>query len=170
MAVMPALAASSPRRSLAARVAARIHSPADVALVARMLGWAAVLPIVKHAVSIRTLVPLMRRSARGPGAVARDAAREDQIVTLARWTCRLTRWSSGGNCLERGLITYRFLGAANAQPSLVVGIGRGERGEIRGHAWVLVDGKPAGESLASVSEFETVLTFGPDGEPLRTSH
>jgi hypothetical protein len=135
-----------------------------------MLGWAAVLPIVKHAVSIRTLVPLMRRSASGPSGVARDAAREDQIVTLARWTCRLTRWSSGGNCLERGLITYRFLGAANAQPSLVVGIGRGERGEIRGHAWVLVDGKPAGESLASVSEFETVLTFGPDGEPLRTSH
>jgi hypothetical protein len=112
----------------------------------------------------------MRRSASGPGGVVRDATREDQIVTLARWTCRLTRWSSGGNCLERGLITYRFLGAANAQPSLVVGIGRGERGEIRGHAWVLVDGKPAGESLASVSEFETVLTFGPDGEPLRTSH
>ena len=168
MAVMPAVAASSARRSLVARVAARIHSPADMALVARMLGWAAVLPIVKHAVSIRTLVTLMRRSARGAGGV-RDAAREDQIVTLARWACRLTRWSSGGNCLERGLITYRFLGAANAQPSLVVGIGRGERGEIRGHAWVLVDGKPAGESLASVSEFETVLTFGPDGEPLRTS-
>jgi hypothetical protein len=139
-----------------------------VALVARMLGWAVVLPIVKRVVPIQTLVPLMRRSVSGPDLV-RDAAREDQIVTLARWTCRLTRWSSGGNCLERGLITYRFLGSVHAQPSLVVGIGRGERGEIRGHAWVLVDGKPAGESLASVSEFETVLTYGPDGKALRTS-
>jgi hypothetical protein len=168
MAVMPAVAASSLRRSLAARVAARVHSPGDVAMVARMLGWALVLPIIKHLVPIGTLVPLMRRSGSEPGGV-RDASREDQIVTLARWTCRLTRWSSGGNCLERGLITYRFLGAAHAQPSLAVGIGRGEDGEIRGHAWVIVDGKPAGESLASVGEFGSVLTFGPDGEQLRTS-
>ena len=59
-------------------------------------------------------------------------------------------------------MAYRFLGARGATPSLVVGIGRGERGEVRGHAWVLVDGLPAGESLEAVSEFETVLTFGPD--------
>ena len=155
--------AASARRPLLARVGDRITSPSDVLLAARMMGWACVLPALKHLVPLQTLVLLVRRPGR---ASPRDAGREDQIVTLARWACRLTRWSSGGNCLERGLLAYRFLGAVNADPLLVVGIGRGDRGEVRGHAWVLVDGKPAGESLESLREFTSVVAFRSDGSPV----
>ncbi len=128
------------------------------------MAWASVLPVLKQVIPLRTLVRVLRRPASG---VARDRAREDRVLTFARWACRITRWSSGGNCLERGLIAYRYLGAANAQPILVVGVGRGDSGQIRGHAWIVIDGRPVGESAAVESEYTPVLTFGSDGVALR---
>jgi hypothetical protein len=159
-------------RPLHARVRARVTSPSDVVLMMRMMGWACVLPALKHLVPLTTLAPLMRRP---PRQSTRDRAREDQIVTFARWVCRATRWSRDGNCLERGLVAYRFLCAANAAPSLVVGVapaapsgapGDDGSGNVRGHAWVVVDGQPVGERAATLAEFAFVLAFGPDGSLL----
>jgi hypothetical protein len=154
------MAHGSARRGLLARVADRLSSPSDFLLAARMVGWAVVLPAVKHVVPLRTLVRIVQRSGDGG---ARSPEREDQIVTLARWSCRLTRWPGAGNCLERGLLAYRFLGAVNANPRLVVGIARSDRGDVSGHAWVLVDGKPAGEAEDAVADFTRVVTFRADG-------
>jgi hypothetical protein len=150
-------------RSRTRRVLARFKSPLDVALAARIMAWACVLPALKRTVSLRSLVRLVRRE---PRAQARDARREEQIVTFARWACRITRWKSGGNCLERGLVSYRYLCAANAEPVLVVGIARDDSSGVKGHAWVLLDGKPAGESAHAVSEFAVMLMFTPDGQPV----
>jgi hypothetical protein len=164
------VAADPAGRSLAARVAERFKSPSDFFLAARIMGWACVMPVLKQLIALQNLVRLVRRTGRN---ATRDSFREDQIVTFARWACRLTRWSSGGNCLERGLIAYRYLGAINAQPTLVVGIGRGDNGGVRGHAWILLDGRPVGESQSALRQYETVMQFGPDGlrqsEPQRTS-
>jgi len=145
------------------RVRARFTSPADVFLAVRVMAWALVLPIVKHVVPIRALVAFMRRH---PVRGARDPRLEDRIVAFARWAARLVRWSAGGNCLERALIAYRYLGAANAQPVLVVGVDRPESGRVRGHAWVLLDGEPAGESRSAVDEFTPMISFDAGGKPL----
>ena len=128
--------------------------------------WACVLPVLKRVMPMKSLVGIVWRSAR---RLERDAAREERVVTFARWACRLTGWTRRGNCLERGLIAYRFLGEGHADPTLVIGVGRGGRGAITGHAWVLLDGTPAGESLESVSEYVPVFAFGPDGTLLRSS-
>jgi hypothetical protein len=146
-----------------ARVLSRFTAPADVVLAARVLGWAMILPVLKHFVPVRSLAGMMRRT---PGTAPRDGEREERIVTFARWAARLMRWNSGGNCLERGLIAYRYLSAAGANPTLVVGLGRAGRGDIIGHAWVLVDGKPAGEPLSSISEYTPVFAFDGDGRLL----
>lgn len=148
------------RPSVLARVLARFSSPRDVGLAVRVFGWALVLPLLKHVVPVQSLARLMHRSS---GAAVRDPEHEARIVTFARWGARLIRWKSGGNCLERGLIAYRYLGAAGASPTLVVGLGHGETGTIVGHAWVLLDGEPAGESAASVSAYTPVFAFAPDG-------
>ena len=91
---------------------------------------------------------------------------------FARWAARVRRWNSGGNCLERGLIAYRYLGAAGASPTLVVGMGHND-GDVIGHAWVLVDGRPAGETETSLANYTPVLTFAADGSlvagPRRTA-
>ena len=156
---------SSSHPSRLARVAARFTSPLDVWLGARIMAWACVLPILKQILPIRPLVKLVWRRPR----LEPDLAREERVVTFARWACRLTRWKSGGNCLERGLIAYRFLLEGGAAPTLMIGMARGARAEIIGHAWVLLNGTPAGESAASVSEFVPALIFGPDGELIRSA-
>ena len=73
-------------------------------------------------------------------------------------------WSSGGNCLERGLVTYRYLSALNAEPVLVVGVSRESDRGVKGHAWVSVDGRPVGETAAEVAEFVRFMEFGTKGE------
>jgi hypothetical protein len=156
---------SSPHRSRLARVAARFTSPVDVLLAARIMGWACALPILKQILPIRPLVKLVWRARR----LEPDPAREERVVTFARWACRLTRWKSGGNCLERGLIAYRFLLEGGAAPTLVIGMARGTGAEIIGHAWVLLNGTPAGESALSVREFVPALVFGPDGNLMRST-
>jgi hypothetical protein len=118
-----------------------------------------VLPALKHLLPVAALAALMQRP---PSRVYRDVRLEEQVVTFARWAARLVRWRAGGNCLERGLITYRYLGLAGANPTLVVGVGKNETGAI-GHAWVLVDGEPVSEDLPALALYTPMLAFGPDG-------
>ena len=145
--------------SVVRRVAREITSPADAVLAAKACGWAVVLPVMKHLVPVKSLAATMRKA---PEGTPRDRVREQRIVTFARWAARLTRWRSGGNCLERGLIAYRYLCEAGAEPMLVVGVGRGEHGVI-GHAWVLIDGRPVGESLSALSMYTPVFAFASTG-------
>jgi hypothetical protein len=154
------MSAPTERRSMPARVAARFTSPGDVLLAVRMFGWALVLPVLKQMVPVRSLAGVMHRA---PGASPRDPALEERIVTFARWAARLVRWRDGGNCLERGLIAYRYLGAAGAQPTLVVGLCAKEGGGILGHAWVLLDGHAVGESPSALNSYTPVFAFAADG-------
>jgi hypothetical protein len=126
----------------------------------RVLGWALVLPLMKRLVPVRSLARVVHRA---PTRQFRDPILEDQIITFARWGARLVRWAAGGNCLERGLIAYRYLGAAAADPTLVVGLEREGGGALTGHAWVVVDGRPAGEAPGSLDRYTPVFAFGPDG-------
>jgi hypothetical protein len=147
------------------RVTSQFEQIGDVWLAARVLAWACVLPVLKQVVPVRSLARIMQRPPRIP---VRDAAREARIVAFARWAARVRRWNSGGNCLERGLIAYRYLGAAGASPTLVVGMGRNEH-DVIGHAWVLVDGRPAGETEVSLAIYTPVFAFAPDGSLLAGS-
>jgi hypothetical protein len=128
------------------------------------MGWACVLPLLKRLLPIRPLVRLMWRDARR----LPDPAREERVVVFARWACRVIRWRDGGNCLERGLIAYRFLLEAGAEPTLVVGVGRDAAADVIGHAWVLLDGRPAGDSDSTIRGYVPVFAFGPNGALLKT--
>ena len=140
-----------------------ITSPADAWLAARMAAWALVLPLLKRAIPLPRLVQMMVAPpppAAG-GGVPRDLARERRVVALSRLLyAPLVRADIG--CLQRSLLAYRFLGAAGARPSLLVGVRR-EAGEVHGHAWVTVDGEPAGEPAEWVGLFSPVLVFGSEG-------
>ena len=141
------------------RIIQEVQTVSDAILAAKVLAWALVLPGLKHVLSVRSLAAVMHRS---PRTSSRDALHEGRIVTFARWGARVARWKSGGNCLERGLIAYRYLCAAGARPTLVVGVGRDVHG-VTGHAWVLVDGRLVGEHQSSIQPYTPVFAFGPDG-------
>jgi hypothetical protein len=94
----------------------------------------------------------------------RDRLREQRIVALSRLVYTpLVRADIG--CLQRSLLAYRYLSAAGARPSLIVGVNKRE-GLVSAHAWVELDGEPGGEPRAFVSQFIPTLTFGADGSPL----
>ena len=133
-------------------------SPSTALLALRMGAWMLVLPLAKRVLPFERLARLTSCDARG------RRAREQEPVTI-RLASRLTRFS-GSNCLERSLILYRFLGRGGADPTLVLGIGRGASGRHLGHAWVLVDGAPVIDSPAELSSYEPVLAFGPGAHRL----
>ena len=132
-----------------------VATPADVALLVRMLGWAAALPVLKRVVPLPRLVRLCSAE---PDVEGRRLERERQVATLARWISRPSRLRDE-NCLERSLVTFRFLSELDADPVLFVGVRKTEEGVV-GHAWVTVDGEPVHDSPASVVEFTPLVAFG----------
>jgi hypothetical protein len=130
-----------------------------------MLIWASALRVLKHVVRLPVLVRFVYQGAE---RVERDVQEEQHVATLARWACRVLAWSSGGNCLERGLVTYRYLSALNAQPVLVVGVSRENDRGVKGHAWVTVDDRPVGESAAAIEDYVHVIAFAADGNMCRS--
>lgn len=146
----------------AKRVAAELSRPADCWLGARILFWATVVRVAKYAVPLRTLVRVMSPD---PHHGRRSAERERRIALFADWASRVARPRSPGNCLERSLVSYRFLIRAHADPQLVIGFRRDDTG-VLGHAWVLVDGRPLGDSPAVVATYEVAMAFGRGHPPL----
>ncbi|MGH2838282.1 MAG: lasso peptide biosynthesis B2 protein [Thermoleophilaceae bacterium] len=132
-----------------------IRTPGDAWLAARMAGWRLVLPVLKRALPLSRLVRLMW-SQRHPRP--RDPAREERIKTLAEALGGPRRNPRLDNCLERSLVSYRYLARAGAEPELVVGVSRDQ--PVRGHAWVRLDGEPVRDA---VEEFEEITAFGRAG-------
>jgi hypothetical protein len=144
-----------------AKIRAQIAEPRDLLLAIRILAWAVTLRVLKYFVPLPTLVKAMRRL---PAQSVRAIEREQQVIAFARWACRLTAWPARGNCLERALVSYRYLGPLGAEPVLFVGLGRDLDRSVRGHAWLVVDGQPVDETRDSLSDFKRVIAFGADGD------
>ena len=143
------------------KLAHLLRSPADTWLAVRMTGWALLLPALKRAIALPTLARLMWRDGRGsPGS-----AEVDRIVRLAGLAARFRPLPRGDNCLERSLIAYRYLSAANLEPHLVVAV-RQEEKRVHGHVWVALCGEPV--PAEDVSTFTPVLELGRSGGRIRT--
>ena len=137
-----------------------LRNPEEALFAARMVAWWVALPVLKRAVPLARLAPLMWA---GRGAAGR---RRDLEITVARVDARLFPRSREGYCLERGLLLYRFLSLAGSNPTLVTGV-TVAGSEVRGHAWVMVDGRPFNESALALEGFEPVLEFGDGGRIAR---
>jgi len=116
-----------------------LASQRDAWLAARALGWLCALPVLKRTLALERLVRLMWLA---PGGNARDSGRERRTIRIV---ARLAR-TSGGNCLERSLVLYRYL--ALARPD-----------EYLGHVWVTVDGQPLLETPETLGGYTEVVTF-----------
>ena len=134
------------------------RSPRDVWLLTRMTGWAAVLPLLKFALPLPRLVQLMSnaRSHR------RRPTRERRVSELAQLLYGASRPRFTDNCLERSLVTYRYLGRIGAEPTLIVAVAK-DGDDVTGHVWVTVDGNPVQDAPDFLAQYVPLVTFGPDG-------
>ncbi len=123
-------------------------------LAVKTVGWLTVLPLLKRFVSLPRLARFMwsRGSSQG-----RRPEREQRAIAIVRGLSR----SSGGNCLDRSLILYRFLSRANADPALVAGTGKS--GDFVGHAWVEVEGRPLLENRQTLAQYVEMMRYGREG-------
>jgi len=125
-------------------------------LLARMLAWRLALPLLKRALPLGRLVRLAAsvRTSRSPFTAG-------QVVSVSH---RLfgRRSLESSDCLERSLLTYRFLLKAGAAPELVFGVDRTDVGVV-GHAWVVLAGAPIDESPESLARYAPLAAFTPSG-------
>lgn len=151
---MSSSATGSKSMSRARALASLLGSPQDASLAVRTFCWLCVLRLLKRSLPLARLVTLMWLPPRG---AKRDPAREQRTI---RVIARLSR-TSGGNCLERSLVLYRYLARASANPHLVVGMAKPD--EYLGHVWVTVDGRPLLETLETLGSYREVVSFGRGG-------
>jgi Transglutaminase-like superfamily len=137
-----------------ARIAAALaRAPEDLLLLARMSGWALVLPMLKRTVPLATLARIMYSRSRSGRS---HPERQRRIAALSGLI--YSRYSLQSHCLERSLLLYRFLSKAAVEPQLVVGVVKTDKG-WQGHAWIMVDGLPFDESSDALRKFCHVAVF-----------
>ena len=151
------------RRRIAGRarvVRGCISSPSDAWLAIRMAAWRVIVPLLKWLLPLPRLARVMWAGRR---RAERDRRREERIVTLAETLCGPHGGRLLDNCLERSLVSYRFLSQAGAEPELAFGVARDRTDPVRGHAWVRLDGEAVHDSAASLERFEELGAFGREG-------
>lgn len=131
----------------------------DIWTLVRMAAWAPVLPLLKFVLPLPRLVRLV---ATRPRRGDRDILAEQRIARLAAIVYGTRGVGVRDNCLERSLVTYRFLGRANAHPHLVVGM-RAGGADLIGHVWVTVDGHAVHDPPATVQELTQMMSFDESG-------
>ena len=131
--------------------------PGDLLLALRMLGWRLILRPLKRFVPLSRLVPLV---CRPRASEPRRLGREARVLSLADRLCRgrLAR----GTCLERSLLSYRFLTEAGADAKLVIAVRR-EDDSLQWHAWVTSHGQPVHEPAESLNAYIPVVVFDGQG-------
>jgi hypothetical protein len=137
-----------------ARVRNVVRKPGDVVLFARMVGWAAALPVLKRRMPLPRLVETARPEAR-------TSARPETVIALARWVYRIPGFRD--NCLEKSLLTYRYLPAGPNEYRLVLGVRRAEAEGPPGHAWLTIDGRPVHDSPETLVDLVPILAFDEEG-------
>jgi hypothetical protein len=147
------------------RLRSSVSTPSDAWLLARIFGWSLVLPIAKRTVPLPRLVRLM--GSRSERTAQRDLEREAAIASLAAWVFKTRPPSARDNCLERGLVAYRYLSRAGASPELVVGVAKEMQG-VHGHVWVTVDGRAVHDSPSTLADFEPIFVVKSDGTLIGT--
>lgn len=144
------------RRRLAI-VRGLLASPRDAWLLTRMAAWALVVPVLKFALPLPRLVRLVT-----PRARRRRAGDHRRVVRLTSLVYGTGAFRLSDNCLERSLVTFRYLAAVGAAPTLVVGM-RGEDEGYLGHAWVTVEGVPVHDPPSLIATLAPIVAFTADG-------
>jgi hypothetical protein len=132
-----------------------LRSPAGAWLLLRMLAWRLALPVLKR------LVPLPRLVRLAAGRRGTSPFTPAQVVSASHRLFR-ERAPSSGDCLERSLLTYRFLLRAGAAAELVCGVRQGDS-TVVGHAWVAVAGAPVDELPEALAAYSTLVAFDASG-------
>jgi hypothetical protein len=110
----------------------------DGALVVRVAGVAASVPLLMRLPLSRLERLLEPRAARGPSSAAHQA----RVLRLVNTVLEVGRPVLRTTCLTRGITRYYFFKRAGIDVALVFGIGQPTPGPLAGHCWLVKDDEP----------------------------
>jgi hypothetical protein len=121
-----------------------------------MLGWAAALHLLKRRMALPKLVEIAVPEVRA------DADRRPEtVIAFSRWVYRIPGFRD--NCLEKSLLTYRYLPADGGRYRLVLGVRASKAEGPPGHAWLTIDGDPVHDTSESLADLVPILAFDSAG-------
>src|SRR5688572_16332145 len=118
------------------------RDPARACLLARMAGWVVVLSVVAK------LLPLSRALQIVSTAVRRKSTQVDpaQLSTSIDALLEANVFVFKPSCWKRATVLHRYLALAGVATTIRFGVRRDGDRELKGHAWLEMDGKPILES------------------------
>lgn len=134
------------------------RDPARACLLARMAGWVVVLSVVVR------LLPLSRALQIVSTEVRRKSTEVDpvQLSTAIDALLEANVFVFKPSCWKRATVLHRYLALAGVATTIRFGVRKDGDRELKGHAWLELDGKPILESSPPVY---TVTYSFPSNEP-----
>jgi Transglutaminase-like superfamily len=107
--------------------------------MARVAGWAVLLSL---AIKLRSLTSALRLlSAQPRKKKDPDDVTNDEISTAVDAVLGLNVFVFRQVCWKRAILLHHFLGRQGHDTTIVFGIRKEPGGELKGHAWLEVDGR-----------------------------
>ena len=143
-----------------------ISTPADAALLARMLAWWIALPLLKRTTPLPRLV---RFAQLDPRRTARDPEREEKVAALAEWLFK-ARPRRHSRQLPGAIARHLpFPRTAQRRTRSSSSDSASRRTATVGHVWVTVDGRPVHDQQESLDAVRSGRRLHERRQTLRTA-
>jgi hypothetical protein len=110
----------------------------DLPTILRILGLLSQILVLQHALSLPRLMRFFDvRPRRNSGSFE-----VDRVLWLTRGVLR--RLFGARYCMKRSIILFRYLRRNRKDARIVFGVAK-DGSELKGHAWVTIDGRPYAE-------------------------
>jgi len=136
------------------------RDPARAWLLARMASWVVVLSVLARVLSLPRALRIVSTAVRGKSAeLAVDPAQLSTAIDALLGANFLVFKPS---CWKRAAVLHRYLALVGVATTIRFGVRKDGDSELKGHAWLELDGKPILESSPPVY---TVTYSFPSNEP-----
>ena len=135
------------------------RNPSRAWLLARMAAWIVVLSVLAKAFSLPRALRIVSTEVRRKGEVAVDPVQLSTAIDALLGADFLVFKPS---CWKRATVLHRYFALAGVATTIRFGVTRESEGELKGHAWLELDGQPILES--SPPAYTVTYSF-PSNEP-----
>ncbi len=127
----------------------------EIRLLLEMTGLLMLLPLLKRTLSLPALIRFFDAEAKS----GKQAVDLDRLIQLAKGLLNLRIGFLSPNCVKQSLILFHFLRKQGHPANIHFGISKNDAGDLHGHAWVSLAGKPFAEPEDPRSNFKETYVF-----------
>lgn len=147
-------------RTLSKALNLALRNPARAWLMARMAAWILVLSGLVNLCSLPRALRLVSTGTHSKQK--RQAVDRVELSTAIDAVLGANFFVFKPNCWKRATVLHRYLALRGVATKIVFGLRKEADGELKGHAWLELEGQPILESAAPA--YKTTYTF-PSADP-----